>query len=1237
MDEGAKFLGWTTRPNPADDEDGWSNVTVSDLNSMKAAGEFFEGGEPIERPMDLYPVYASLGANINVIAEGHELDPTSSDVNVREGVAQATVTAKDGKYELGINGLSAEGALPDGYRFLGWYEVELDEQGSPIVDSTHDGVLLYDESKWNNEQNELPATTTSATVYKHGLKLSADATYVIPDSVDLTQKHCYIARFEYRVDYYVMDPNPVKETEWSKPYLLASVWEPYLGGFDNISGPYLYDWKHDHWTLDKIDGCEGSDAHLAQNQLSEGVVSSTRVNGHNADVGGHANYGIDIYTDFPDSADMWTEHLASNGLFEAHAETHENFQLMGGTWVRTNDYDYHVNSKHHEAPHEYSWRMGTMLGTAQYWVEARLAAEVDFMDAAGTADAPAPVTVTRGYEKYENYDPATGAYENNYQPVLMSEDKTYTYRYPVREGFVVSESDETPMSAVQCDDKGEPLTTTSKASPSNEEMQQKRPDSLFLGWIDKSEITHGTMTQVEYDTVYDETTRMAKVSLDAIAPYLVTEKTLCERPMQLYPVYADYSYETTTNITRDTALTDPANPTAAEVRNDDGTMTLTLSADVDVDTAAAYELTSWTVESPEGTVIDTIRATDGTGMPATNGGAPVGNDNATFVYTIKAGSHYVIVANYEANRDAELDVTYHTNDGVTDVVKKHAGDALGKAPAASFDVPNAALVGWTEQQPADGAEYLMFDQADAAKMVDEYTLVQRPMELWPIYRIIGTEGDQANVRVNSNIDNTDGVGVGHRRAMVKTASTPQGPQTYVALEADAVDGYKFIGWYKDYIDMTVDADGKATVEGTPVPGNRVTGDEMFAGNLYTAVYQKTQVYKVVYHFPDMDGAGPETESADAIEFAADDTSAFVQKVTTEQPKKDESGNLVYDENGNVVMDKVEVEATVVGGEQTASMEGFLAQKDAEGQVKELFKEWEWKKSDTETVPWDAFCRASIVKSMTNAGVTEMHLYPVTHRLNALDQDGNEYPASNLVWQIDPAALEKEVADPNAEGATPTVKIAFGPRTLYLGNKLTIHMDQVHYAKPGADRAASVDGKLVALFDNFDFTKAKQLDKKATGHLGVGHEGDAVFEFDTTGSLTIEKTAPLMAAGSTFTFTVTECDENGEVAQDAKSATVTMTAQDNGQGAATASETINVPWGYYKVVETSWGWRYSPTYQFFEGGMTVEGRPDNVVLVRSQGTAKVTNALTNDKYLDGEDRAKNVFGVGRNPVENGGGR
>ena len=1204
----AKFLGWTTQKNKVTGG-GWPDVTTPELNAMKASGTFFEGGEPIERPMDLYPVYASLGANINVIAEGHELDSTSSDVNVREGVAQATVTAKDGKYELGINGLSAEGALPDGYRFLGWYEVKQNANGEPVYKEKPD--VVYNAA----------GDRSTAYQYEFGRKLSGDPVVTIPDDVDLTQKHYYYARFEYRVDYYASAYLMGGIAEWESPRLYTERWKTYCSSFDKLRGPEFYRETIDHWSLNEMIGghVSGDDAATL---LAGGIVAHHVVNGHNEKTSGGV-YDIVATFDFPNSARIYMsgnpDNIGKNFELKAEPTDPAGFKFIGWSWQQ--------NSNEGTSPNN-PWETGAHFTKPnRYSYEAHLVAQVRFVDA---GENVGDKVVSRAYSDYAG----DAGFTDGFQKVFMESDSEYEFRYLKYTGGDASEEPNGLKVAIE-------------ASPSDEYMQKKRPDSLFLGWIDKYELKAGTMTEGEYESLYSEDTRTAKVSIDTIEPYLVKEDRLCDRPMMLYPVYADYSCETTTNITRGTALTEPANPeitpALADVAiNGDGTKTVAVKADIESATVEKYSLASWTIESPEGTVIDTIRATDGNGNPVTSGGAAVGNDNAKLVYTIKAGSHYVIVANYEATRDAELDVTYHVRPSgeagsATKVVAKKAGEPLGRGPVPEFKVDGAAFVGWTEQQPAKGAEYLMFDAADASKMVDEYTIVEHSMELWPIYRIIGTEGDQANVRVNSNIDNTDGVGVDHRRATVKTASTPQGPQTYVALEADAVDGYKFIGWYKDYIDMTVDADGKATVEGTPVPGSRVTGDEMFAGNLYTAVYQKTQVYKVVYHFPDMDGAGPETESADAIEFAADDTSAFVQKVTTEQPKKDEGGNLVYDENGNVVMDKVEVEATVVGGEQTAAMEGFLAQKDAEGQVKELFKEWEWKKSDTETVPWDAFCRASIVESMTNAGVTEMHLYPVTHRLNALDQDGAPYAASNLVWQIDPAALEKEVADPNAEGATPAVKIAFGPRTLYLGDTLTVHMDQVHYAKPEADRAASVDGKLVAIFDNFDFTKAKQLDKKATGHLGVGHEGDAVFEFDTTGSLTIEKTAPLMAAGSTFTFTVTECDENGEVAQDAKSATVTMTAQDNGQGAATASETINVPWGYYKVVETSWGWRYSPTYQFFEGGMTVEGRPDNVVLVRSQGTAKVTNALTNDKYLDGEDRAKNVFGVGRNPVENGGGR
>lgn len=1245
VDGGAKFLGWTTQKN-AITNGGWPDVTTSDLNDMKANGRFFEGGESIERPMDLYPVYASLGMNVNVIVEGHELI-AGGDTNIRENVAMGKVVSDNGQYKLTIQGynpdgkLMPEGELPDGYRFLGWYEVELDGTGKPVVDSTHDNAVMQNWGEWNKDpkENVMPVSTVSANVYQHGLRLSAKPTYTIPVDTDLTKKHAYIARFEYRVDYYAKTPSDEKPTEWSFPYLMASVWEPYLGTFDNISGPEFYDWRHDHWTLDKIDGCAETEEHRAENRLAAGVVSHTLVNGHNVHQGGNA-YGMEIYSDFPNSATFDTGHLASGALFEVYATTKSNFQLEGGTWVRMHERNYSIIKESHEAPHKYTWRLGAMSSGAEYWIEARLAAEVDFVDAGGTVDAPTPVTVTRGYEKYENYNPQTEAYENNYQPVLLEQDRVYTYRYPVREGF---EDGGKPMSGMPCVDRPaddpQPLTTTSAASPKDADMQARRPGSLFVGWIDKTEIDHGSMTQAEYDAVYDEATRTARVSIDAISPYLVTEETLCERPMTLYPVYADYDCATTTNITRDTTLTDPVNPvidpTLADIAiSPDGTKTVTVKADVDPETAKLYSLVSWTIESPEGTAIATIHATDAAGALMQAGGAPVGNNNATLKYAIKAGQPYMIVANYEANRDAELDVTYHTSVGQTEVVKKHAGDTLGAGPAPTFVVENAALVGWSEQPPAGGAEYLMFDVADPTLMVDENTVVQRPMELWPVYREIttGGEGDpNVNVQVKSNIDAEHTDPDSHRRAVVKTADTAQGKQAYVSLVADEVSGYKFIGWYEGDVDL--DAQGKLPEGAKQVLGSRVTGKDMFAGNLYTAAYQKTQMYKVVYHFPDMDGAGPATENTDTLEFDEADTSTFVQKVMTEQPKKDENGNLVYDENGNVVMEKVEVEATVVGGEQTASMEGHLSKKDAQGDVKELFGEWEWKKSDTETVSWDAFCKSSIVRSMKDANATEMHLYPVTHRLNALDQDSKPYAASSLVWQIDPVALEKP---DQAVDAKPAVKIAFAPDTLYLGNKLTVHIDQVHYADAEQGRGAPVNGISVGLYDTFDFAKAKQLDRKLTGADGQG-EGNAVFKFDTTGELVIEKVAPASAAGSTFTFTVTECQADGTVPPDAKSATVTVTAQKSGESAAKATAKLNVPWGYYKVVETSWGWRYSPTYQFLEGGMTVEDRPANVVLVRSKGTAKVTNVLTNSDHLDGEDRAKNVFGVGRNPVENGGAR
>lgn len=1206
--DAAKFLGWTTRPNPADAEDGWSNVTVSDLNSMKAAGEFFEGGESIERPMDLYPVYASLAANINVIAEGHELVSSKHGPNVREGVVEATVTAKDGQYELSIKGLNADGtstadgALPDGYRFLGWYEVKQDENGDPVY--TEKPGVVYSAA----------GDISTAYQYEFGRKLSADSMVTIPDDVDLTQKHYYYARFEYRVDYHVAAYLASKVPGWDdadNPRLYTERWKPYLANFDKLRGPRFYDEQVDHWSLNSIKNHQANDD--ATTLFTKGIVSYQKVYGHNVENDDSASYDIVATFDFPNSAliDMTGKPWLAS--FEIEASVAEGFDFIGWSWIKKGDGGIDKSNP---------WKAGIHGTASNYAYEAHIVANVTFVDGAESGNK----VVHRAYS--DSAKDVDLGFVDGFQKVLLSTNSTYQFRYQ-----------DYPNASLE--EKHNGLTVEIDASPTNDEMQAKRPNSLFLGWIDKSEIKHGTMTQTEYETVYDETTRTAKVSLDAIVPYLVTEKTLCERPMELYPVYADYSYDTTTNITRGTDLPDPADPSVQPNRNDDGTMTLTLEADVDEATVATYDFVSWTVESPEGTVIDTVRATDAEGSPASAGTA-VSNGNATLKYTIKAGSHYMFVANYKA-KDVELDVTYHVRQSggenpPTEIVKKKAGDALGKAPAAMFQVENAAFIGWTEQKPEPG-EYLMFNPDAAPAMVDEYTVVERPMELWPVYRVVGTEGDAANVRVNSNIDDAHDDPDNHRRAVVKTATTPQGPQTYVALEADPVDGYKFVGWYKDYADVTVDKDGKVTVTGTPVPGNRVTGEEMFAGNLYTAVYVQQQVYSVVYHFPDMDGAGPDTESVDTLEFAADDTSKFVQKVMTEQPKKDENGNLVYDQDGNVIMEKVEVEATVVGGEQTSSMEGYLSKKDAQGDVKELFKEWEWKKSDTETLAWNEFCGNPIVASMKDAGVTEMHLYPVTHRLNALDENGGGYTA-NLVWQIDSKELANPTAQPDDPKANPAVKIAFAPSVLYLGNKLTIHMDEVHYAKEGQEgHDAPMDGKLVALYDHFDFTAAKELDRNVTGHLGKGHEGDAVFEFKNDGSLVIEKTAPASASGTTFFFEVEAVTRTESVGDDGatnvtyeptgKKATASVTVEiADGKAGAVGSVAIDLPWGYYRVTESNWSWQYDSTVKLLMDGFTNENLPSDVILVKSKSNeAQAVNVTNGKHWLGGEVFVKNEFGQG----------
>ena len=79
--------------------------------------------------MDLYPIYIDYSVNILTEIEGYSAD---ADKTVRSSVGSThveKVTNTDGitSYRVFVkdatgNDLSVDGALPDGYRFLGWYK-----------------------------------------------------------------------------------------------------------------------------------------------------------------------------------------------------------------------------------------------------------------------------------------------------------------------------------------------------------------------------------------------------------------------------------------------------------------------------------------------------------------------------------------------------------------------------------------------------------------------------------------------------------------------------------------------------------------------------------------------------------------------------------------------------------------------------------------------------------------------------------------------------------------------------------------------------------------------------------------------------------------------------------------------------------------------------------------------------------------------------------------------------------
>lgn len=1139
LSDSATFIGWTSQPsNEAGKNGAYAAITSTQLADLKNKGAFYPAGSEITvvGPTDFYPVYSDYVSNILTEFEGHDPD----DKTKREGVGKTYVkvgTAEDGTsaytvqvLDVSGNAISKDGTLPDGYRFLGWYENK----------GTEDAPLE--------------------------VRVSRDPSYTLPADVDLTVPHTYIARFEYRVDYYV---RAYTNHEFTDSKLLCSVWNRYQTPFEENVGSTFVRENVVHWGPEHVDhGIKDSYDGTCETRYTTKtlVVSPLNAYSHNVknDTGADTLKNLYADTDFPGAAtlsDTWT----SASLNVTAKLVNDRYRLNFWTLERDGEYWTYVKN-----PIE-----SIVRTDKKYYVRAMITTDVNF------------------YNKGDNVvRTATRRYESNLlQTKVNGADPTFTYYYPhVNKSVKVAEKPEDG-------EKGSyesPLTL--EASPTDADMAV--PGYKFLGWISTAEVKKDSAVwKYIYDVANDP---YVTSDPEKAAPYLATDDSKVTQCQDAYPVYAKFDVNYTTNLHRagfngTSEVNVPRYDITPNLNADTDPATATVTPDIETTVYKSggerYKLNKVEIELPNGEVKEL--ESDG---------------NNSYTYPVEPGKPYTFVAYY-----TPIAVVYHLNDADIDGKLAQEGNTLGSLkdgmPLPTYNVGDIdaatsaynAFVGWTETKPASGNGYVVW--SDGLPMVNTNTVVNAPMELYPVYRASAVIVQSS---IDANLDNPDSV-----RSLSRTDSGDQiSLEVRATAEVVGKDGtkYDFVGWSRDY-----EPDGKYTLL-TDDEKYPLEGSEPFESVTYTAVY-KIAPYKVRYHGVD----GPVVFTATVDSDGERATGAgFVHNVDV--PKVDESGNPVYDKNGNPEMEKKSV---AYDPDAHSKIVALLDEQTAtSGGVRELFLEWRYVPAVGAPKSWDEF-KGEPVKG-------DMDLYPVTYRVAANDTSDTERPVAmtaQLKWLLDPTA--GNTVDNNADEAP--FKACFAES--FMGTQLTVTVKRASYG-PGASMSEEpVNDQYVSLYSlgsgNGSFDLTNRLESKKTGEGGQA-PGNAVFDFAKTHALTIvKKTTDASAMGQTFRFKVTKTAGGASPETRVAEVKVDKRQQENGETWYVGSVQLAAPAGIYTVEEdTAWAWRY-------EGELSTPGKAlgkSAELTISSASSANdatftCTNTRVNDKWIDGSDRAHNVWSNG----------
>lgn len=729
--------------------------------------------------MKLYPIFTNYLSNVNVQVEGYNVENTeNSNKALRSGVAEASVVkSDDGKVQIELKGLNTDNSdndnLPDGYRFLGWYEID-------SKDSTDVGQCV-----------------------------SKDTTYTLPDDVDLSKAHYYIARLEYEVKYYYQENNNNNNDS-----LFASIWHKYEDPFQNIDGPFIYNHEFVHWGINSSNNnCSlGINCSEIITDNNKKIVKPISVYAHmkEQNMSSSIDHQATIKTDFPGSGDVSvTYHSISDITFAVLKSGDLNLDNI--------NYDYNFKFWTAEENSEKNYKV-----VIQQFVKDAFKKSIGEYTTAINFKGIAHMTANVHFNGIPNRNTlkVERRYEESVFDVLDNNEDYYNFENQKVENFYL----EYLQSYVN---NGE-IDISSAASPTDVEMEKE--GYLFLGWVDKNSITAAEFMNiygVENENEIANSGYTAKDARKAI-PYLLDDDAVVTKPMDLYPVYVKTAYTTTTNIKESGVDVNgnigvPVDPKYDEkmITNNNGYTNITFTVDNNQtlvlenstdDTKYQFKYLEYVNHSDEKVRI----------YPDSN----FGDTNKTItIENLLLGPDYTFIAYYEP-----YVLTYHINNengtDVNDYVIRNTGQKVGIQPEAKFTdnvLEDYVFYGWTTDQPTN--QNYWYDDGNHETVTSD-DIVSGSMELWAVYK-------KVNITVKSNIDST--ISDDNEKSQLRGWKKNNNGYQLYAKPSIVIDGltYSFVEWKKDDTSFAKD------------PNYSLTVDDLLKNETYTAIYEKS--YKVQYH------------------------------------------------------------------------------------------------------------------------------------------------------------------------------------------------------------------------------------------------------------------------------------------------------------------------------------------------------------------------------------------------------